>query len=537
MERGIVLDEHLKRYPEGYQSLIKQASDGILNVDQNNTILEFNRKCEEIFQYARDETIGKQVDILIPERFFQNHNKGLYNLRMIKEFERSGRTIEIVGVKKDGTEFPMEISFFFLKRDKPYIFTAIIRDITKRKETERRITRQNQELFTLNSITQAISQSLDLDKVLYLVMEKTLETLKADDGVIFLRDESIGLRLLASKGVGEKRVHRQPKNKTCLGHEMIDQVIQSGEIAYFSESSPKEDSRVKWKSHKRIKSLVTVPLKSKDKLVGVMAIGAYRKDFLNEEEFPLLHSIGSVTGVAIENVRLFQELKLKNMENESEREKLKQLTKKLIQAQEEERKRVSRELHDEVGQLMFTLKINLEIIKRGFPQGNTELKDIFDNAMRLVDQTASEIRTISSHLHPSVLDALGLIPAIKSYIEDCKKRFNTTIEFNYAGFEIRMDCNLETVLYRSIQESLTNVWKHSEATHVKLNLVMSPTMIIAVIKDNGKGFNTPKVSSLEGSRTGLGILGIRERVALVGGKVKIKSNVGSGTTVRIEIPV
>jgi PAS domain S-box-containing protein len=528
--------EDHKGSEERYLNLIQQASDGIININQQNVILEFNRKCEEIFQYTRDEVVGRRLDILIPLRLFPIHKKGIHNLPMIKEFEQSGRTIEAVGVRKDGTEFPIEISFFFLEKGKPYIFTSIIRDITKRKEIEKKIKRQNLELVTINSITQAISQSLNLEEVLYLALERTLETLNAEEGAIFLKEGMNGVQFLPVKGIVKKKSLGYVESQSWIGEDMIEEVIKKGDITSFDECLLNRKGLLKKKSPKRIRSLVSVPLKSKDKVVGVMNIGAHRKDLLSKDDIPLLKSIGSTIGMAIENARLFQEISSKSIEIEDERKKLKQLTEKLIRTQDDERRWILRELHDEAGQLMSTLKIDLEIIKKELPLGNIKLKGIFENAVNLVDKTTSEMRRISSHLHPSILDTLGLIPAIESYIEDCKRRFNVAIDFNYTGFKERMDYNLETVLYRSVQESLMNVWKHAEAKYVSLNLVKSPNMIIAMIRDDGKGFDAAKVLSSKGNETGLGLLGIRERVSLVGGRVKITSKPGSGTTLRIEIP-
>ena len=537
LPKNKMAERDLKRYAEGYLSLIQQASDGIINVDHEGFIIEFNRKCEEIFQYARNEIVGRQIDTLIPVRFFQIHERGFDNLRMIKEFERSGRTIEVVGVKKAGAEFPIEISFFFLKKEKPYIFTALIRDITKRKEIERRIKRQNQELIALNSITQAISQSLDLEEVLHLALKKTLKTLDADKGGILLKEEMHSAYLQPLTGSKRKKGLDYFERRWWLGMKIINQVIRSGEITFFNAHHLNRQGLLKDSHIRGLKSVVSVPLKSKNKAVGVMNIGAYQSDFFNKEDIPLLQSIGSTISMAIENALLFQEVKAKNIEIESERKKLRQLNEKLIKTQEDERRWILRELHDEAGQLMSTLKIDVEVIRRGLSLRDKRLRGILDNAVGLVDQTTTEIRRIASHLHPSILDTLGLIPAIKSYLEDCQKRFHAIIEFNYTGFEKRLDQNLATVLYRCVQESLTNVWKHAGARQVSMNLVRTPTMIITVIKDDGKGFNPAKILSAQGNHTGLGILGIKERVSLVGGKVKIDSRVGSGTTVRIEIPV
>jgi len=519
--------ENLEEFKERYLNLIQQASDGIMHVSEENIILEFNRKCEEIYGYSRDEVVGKPVSVLLPARMFQMHRRGFKNFLLTKAFERLGRTIEATGIKKDGTEFPLEFSFFFLKKEKPYIFSSLIRDITKRKEIEYRIKRQNQELMTLNSIARTVSQSLDLEEVLKLALKRTLETLNAERGVIFLKDHLTGLSFVPRRGKKNDEARRYRKNMKPMGEKTLEQVRRNGEIVYMNDYD---------EPPLMIKSLVSVPLKSKGKVVGVMNIGAYRKDFLSKEDIPLLQSIGSTVGIAAENALLFKEVRSKSSEVESERTKLKHLTEKLVRAQEEERKKISRELHDETGQLMSTLQIDLGIVRRELPPGKRELKEIFDNALSLVDRTLSEIRRISSHLHPSVLDTLGLIPAIKSYVEDYRKRFDVTIEFNYTGLDGRMDHNIETAIYRCVQESVTNAIKHSGTKYLCLNLVKSPDKMIAMIKDEGKGFDVAQVSS-RNSKTGLGLLGIKERVSLMGGRVKINSRVGSGTSIRIEIPV
>ncbi|WP_088032436.1 sensor histidine kinase [Evansella clarkii] len=206
---------------------------------------------------------------------------------------------------------------------------------------------------------------------------------------------------------------------------------------------------------------------------------------------------------------------------------------KIIEAQEEERKRLSREIHDGPAQMMANVMLRSELVERVYEQQGVEeaLKEIRD-LKKMVKDSLAEVRRIIYDLRPMALDDLGLIPALEKYIKHIKEHYDFDIQFSYLGKPRRLQADQEVALFRLIQESVQNVHKHAKATEVQIKIELKPSLATVVIKDNGKGFDTSVKK--EGS---FGLLGMRERINMLEGKLSIDSKQGKGTLVMVQIPV
>jgi two-component system sensor histidine kinase UhpB len=216
----------------------------------------------------------------------------------------------------------------------------------------------------------------------------------------------------------------------------------------------------------------------------------------------------------------------------SERKYLSQI----IEAQENERRRISRELHDEIGQALYAIQFNLEMIDKDLPQKTPLLLGRLGEAKSLSSQTLTSMRQLALDLRPTMLDDLGLIPTLRWYIQNFSNRLNLYSNFEAMGFEEKLSPQIETAFYRIIQEALNNIAKHAQADRVEISLVKRDSKILASIQDNGKGFDLEKVLHPESPERGFGLVGIQERVSLLGGQIDIQSSPGSGTLIHIEAP-
>jgi signal transduction histidine kinase len=221
-------------------------------------------------------------------------------------------------------------------------------------------------------------------------------------------------------------------------------------------------------------------------------------------------------------------------EARTERDRLRaQLLERVILAQEDERKRISRELHDETGQALTALMVGLRAVRDHCPDPAiraraTELRE-------LASQTLDEVHNLALELRPSVLDDLGLVAALDHYVADYSQRYEIQVDFAVSGIEPnRLPAPIEIALYRIIQESLTNVGRHAEATTASVLIEVRNSRVITIIEDNGRGFDPSKN---EGTRTKLGLYGMQERVKLLGGSFTIESTAGSGTSIFIDFPL
>jgi signal transduction histidine kinase len=214
-----------------------------------------------------------------------------------------------------------------------------------------------------------------------------------------------------------------------------------------------------------------------------------------------------------------------------------QLLRQLVTAQEEERRRISHELHDQMGQYLSTLMLRLKTL-RPLAAGHEQARDILRKLEELTGRLVDEAHHLAWELRPAALDDLGLHTALQNYAEKWSERSGVAVDFHGSGLERqRLPPEVETTIYRVVQEALTNVFKHAEAKRVSVIVERRRNQVLVIVEDDGKGFEVEEVVPAPGLGRGLGLLGMRERVALVGGALSLDSSPGGGTTARARIPV
>ncbi|MBV9327088.1 MAG: HAMP domain-containing sensor histidine kinase [Chloroflexi bacterium] len=218
------------------------------------------------------------------------------------------------------------------------------------------------------------------------------------------------------------------------------------------------------------------------------------------------------------------------------RQLLQKMSEQVLAAQEDERKRIARELHDETAQSLTTLLIRLKILEKA--RTSEEMHGQIDELRELTAQTLEAVRVLAVELRPTTLDDLGLLAALEAYTDSYRSRLPIDLTFSTAGFEdrdSRLPPQVELVLYRVVQEALTNVAKHARATEVHVELSRRPGAVIASITDDGEGFNVEEM--MRSRERGLGLFGMQERLALVSGQLVIDSTPGHGTRITARVPL
>ena len=212
-----------------------------------------------------------------------------------------------------------------------------------------------------------------------------------------------------------------------------------------------------------------------------------------------------------------------------------QLLEQVITAQEDERKRISRELHDETGQSLTSLLVGLKIVDKSptLEEARKRLAEL----QELTSRTLEEVHKLSVELRPTLLDDLGLIAALRSYAKDFSKQFGVPVAFHAAGFEERVPPLVEVAVYRVVQEALTNIAKYASATSVQLKLERSATALHAEVIDDGIGFDPAHVLAQKRKENRLGLLGMQERVTLLGGSFRLHSAEGDGVRIAFDLPL
>jgi signal transduction histidine kinase len=222
-------------------------------------------------------------------------------------------------------------------------------------------------------------------------------------------------------------------------------------------------------------------------------------------------------------------------QSERLQEQLRQLSRQILSTQEEERREISRELHDVIAQTLTGINVRLAALKKDAALNTKGLDRNIARTQRLVEKSVNIVHEFARGLRPAVLDDLGLIPALHSFVKSFSKRTRIYVHLKvFAGVE-QFENNKRTVLYRVAQESLTNVARHAQASRVEVSIQKLPGAARMEIKDDGKSFQVERVLHARGNKR-LGLLGMRERVEMVGGTFCVESAPGRGTTVRVEIP-
>lgn len=206
----------------------------------------------------------------------------------------------------------------------------------------------------------------------------------------------------------------------------------------------------------------------------------------------------------------------------------------IINAQEQERKRIARELHDETSQVLTSLLISLAVLEESLT--TPEARERIADTRQLAHQTLRAIRSLSIDLRPSALDDLGLLPALRWYVKEYQKKCSIEVDFVASGFKERLPAEMETALYRIVQEALTNTARHSQAKRVSIMLKEDEEEVEGIISDDGSGFDFEALRKAPDSERGLGLAGMTERAVLLNGRLDIETRSGHGTTISVHMP-
>lgn len=216
------------------------------------------------------------------------------------------------------------------------------------------------------------------------------------------------------------------------------------------------------------------------------------------------------------------------------------LSQKLLSSAEEERKRISHDLHDQCGQTLTAIQFGMDALRKSMPGHLLQQKEDIRDIVKSISQLGNEIREITYQLRPAMLDEMGLVSALRSLVSEVSRQHPTldiNEEYAVGKLKKKLPPNIEVALYRTCQESLNNIIKYAQASEVSIILGRQETHVVLSVQDNGIGLDTRKLGSTAKSRQGIGLLGMRERVAALQGEFEIISEPGKGTSIIVALPV
>jgi signal transduction histidine kinase len=382
------------------------------------------------------------------------------------------------------------------------------------------------QMGIFRSIAEVLNRSFTLREALDGALHRIVELLDVRAGWIFLFEaETLTFRLAADvnlpgalKVAGKRRMSGDCRCNQMLRDGQLTEPINLIQCARLEQALPKQPE-----SHWH----ASVPLIAQDDTVGILNLLLERGRSFTTEELNILESLGHELAVTIQRARLFEKVR-------DQEQTARDLMQRLLVAQEEERGRIARDFHDQGGQLMSALMIQLDHLAAQVEQKDKTLASSLRKLYGLAQQGLEELRKLVYELRPPTLDELGLGPAIRAYIDTHVRPAGLIIDLQLSDLTDRLAPEIETAAFRIVQESITNVLRHARAKKVEVRVGRRGEALQVMVRDDGAGFDADEPQA--GRRT-LGLAGMRERAQLVGGSLQILSAPGIGTTVLARLPL
>jgi signal transduction histidine kinase len=403
-----------------------------------------------------------------------------------------------------------------------------INNYSQKPKTEKR----QLEVLVLSRISAALSGFGDLDAILGIGLDSVLDIMNGNVGEILLIDEQTQtLAHRVHRGLSQEFVE---KIRLSLGEGITGSVAQSGKAILLEDIS--SNPRVAHRdlvAAEGLKAFICVPLRAKDKVLGVLNVASRVPRRFTANDMHLLYAIGDQLGIAIEHTRLIERLR-------KARERLRNLARQNLVAEEEERRRIARELHDETSQSLSGIALQLQaLIEMSKMSGiqDEEFVARLKKVQALTVQVHQEVSRLISNLHPALLDTLGLVPAVRQYAETRLQPLNMKATVETRGTEMRLAPDVEAALFRFVQGAVGNISQHSKAKSAAIVMDFKPDEFSITVRDDGQGFDVSTITDVEESGRGRGLFSMRERIGFLGGVSGMESEIGKGTTVWARIPI
>jgi signal transduction histidine kinase len=378
----------------------------------------------------------------------------------------------------------------------------------------------------LREATVALTRSLDRETVLTTLLDRLRRMVPCDRASVMLVEEASRVSVRAVFD-GDHVVPLTPEVRSELDpadHPIVHRILTTGTAVLI----PDVRAHPEWSlptDRSSEASWMGVPLFARGDVAGLFSLSKREPGYFNDEHVRLAESMSSQASVAVENAVLFEQMQASTV-------RLQSLSRRLVEVQESERRHIARELHDEAGQALVSLRYGLRLLEREIDEGESVTERVAELVQR-IDAVIDGLHRLAADLRPASLDHLGLEAALRQYSRSAGSKLGLTVRFKARGFKSeRLPAAVETALYRVVQEAMTNVVRHARATRVDVLVERRDDRVMVMVEDDGVGFEPDRVQ--RGDHFGL--LGLRERAEALGGTLTVESAPGAGTTVVVEVP-
>jgi len=496
----------MREFEARRQAMIDVAFDSVITMDDAGTVLSVNRAAERTFGYSAQEMIGRELaPLIIPESLQEAHRSGISRYLRTGRGPIVGRRVELTARRRDGSEFPVEL--VVTRPDIPgeRIFYGYLRDLTARNVAEAALHRLADEQAALRRVATAVAAENDPGRLFALVSEEVGRLLDAQTGHIFRFDPDGRAGTIAG-GWAQRPEHVLPMGTRMPmdGDTAVTRVWRTGRAARMDNYDRAEGELAAQMRGYGVQAVVAAPI-----FLGGSLWGAVIVSTMNTGPFP---------DGAEQRIAYFAELAAQALANASAREELAASRARIVQAGDEERRRLERNLHDGAQQRLVSLALMLRLAARRHPE-DADL----ERAGEELSQALQELRELARGIHPAVLTERGLEPAVRAVADRAPLPVELTVDL-----EERLPRPAEAAAYYVVSEALTNVAKYAEASYVRVHISRVEGGARITVTDDGVGGAN--------AENGTGLRGLSDRVEALGGRLTIDSPPGAGTTLTASIP-
>jgi len=524
-----------------YRLLAENVSDVIWTADLNLRLTYVSPSVKFLRGFSPEEVMGQSMDEILTAASLETARKtfagGMALERSAPDPGRSW-TLELEQLRKDGSTVWTEVRASFLRDElgRPAGILGITRDISKRKEAESKLRRREAILEAVSIAAEKFLQGESWTKDIEDILRRLGESAAVSRAYIFENQVTDAGEILASQqyewtapGIEPRINNPQLQNLSWRAggfgrweEELSRGRMIVGHVRDFPESEQE------FLASQEIKSIVVMPMFAGPHWWGMIGFDAVKEERQwSAAELEALKAAASILGTAIQHEQGEQALRRTG-------KKLRLLTAELIHAQEKERKRLAAELHDELGHSLLALKLSIRSLEKELTPGQISLKKNVNRILQSIGETIEGVRRLYHDLSPGDLEDLGLTIALGNMVEDFKElhpKIKWRVDLD--NLDDLFDVPASTVIYRVMQEALTNIGKHAQATRVSMGAKRKSGEISIIIEDNGRGFDSAQV--LNAKRT-LGLLAMEERIKILGGSFTLWSQKNRGTRISFTVP-
>jgi PAS domain S-box-containing protein len=487
--------------------------------------LAVNGAAIQQYGFTREEFLSMTLDRVRPESEIPRLHEWRDSLLSLDAADRFGSAGVWTQCRKDGSLIEVEPRWTKVEfRGRPSLLVTLT-DVSAKRRAEEAEHEAKALSDALRDTAAALNSTLDYDEVLNRILESVGRVVEYDTVDIMLLESAVAriVRTFGFERFGIRSGDAQRMEFPLGQFENLRQIAESGQGRAVSDTTA-FSPWVPIRGYEWVRSYVGAPIRVDDQVIGFLNLSSSRPGFYGEVHAHKLQAFADQAAVALKNSQLHREVR-------HSRERLESLSHQLLEVQEAERRSIARELHDEIGQVLTGLKLTLEMAStdRG-EDGQGGLEDAVAGVNDLMDR----VHGLILDLRPSMLDDLGLVPALLAHFERYTSQTGVQVRFEHRGLDRRFPSQVETAVYRIVQEALTNVARHAGVREVRVLTWSDGETVGVQAEDSGNGFDQAQALA-EPSRSGLA--GMRERAVLLGGRVDFDTAPGAGTRVAALIPL